>query len=198
MDNIDTEELINDLINSDTENINTSSNTDNETDMNSTNIHHSSSFNSNESEEKSSDDLTTSLLSVNDEELLNNYKYSQNVDENINITVEHFMKILNEYPEIFNMLNNVKTDIKKLPELMLVLKEKNHKLSLNLMDYPQNCFDKIFDLIKNNNINLEDYENEIKVIQEILPYISKERIIEALEVCNKNIELSINYLYEII
>ena len=198
MDNIDTEELINDLINSDTENINTSSNIDNETDINSTNIQHSSSFNSNESEEKSSDDLTTSLLSVNDEELLNNYKYSQNVEENINITVEHFMKILNEYPEIFNMMNNVKTDIKNLPELMIFLKEKDHKLSLNLMDYPQNCFDKIFSLIKNNNINLEDYENEIKAIQEILPYINKEQIIEALEVCNKNIELSINYLYDTI
>ena len=198
MDNIDTEELINDLINSDTENINTSSNIDNETDINSTNIQHSSSFNSNESEEKSSDDLTTSLLSVNDEELLNNYKYSQNVEENINITVEHFMKILNEYPEISTMMNNVKTDIKNLPELMIFLKEKDHKLSLNLMDYPQNCFDKIFSLIKNNNINLEDYENEIKAIQEILPYINKEQIIEALEVCNKNIELSINYLYDTI
>ena len=106
------------------------------------------------------------------------------------------MKLINECPEITTMLNNVKTDIKKLPDLMMFLKEKDHKLTLNLMDYPQNCFDKIFDLIKNNNINSNDYENEITSIQEILPYISKERIIEALEVCNKDIELSINYLYE--
>ena len=43
----------------------------------------------------------------------------------------------------------------------LDLKEKNHRLSLNLMDYPQNCFEKIFNLMK-NNINSEEYEEEIK------------------------------------
>jgi len=207
MDNIDTEELVNDLINSDTEHINlnicsdnsdnSDNSTNNEEDINLRNIHHNSSFNSNESEEKSSDDLTTSLISINNDEehnILNNYKYSENIDTNINITVEHFMKLLNEYPEISTMMNNVKTDIKNLPDLMIFLKEKDHKLTLNIMDYPQNCFDKIFNLIK--NINNENYEEEIKFIKDIVPFFNDEKIIEALHICNKDTELAINYLYE--
>ena len=162
------------------------------------NIQHSSSFNSNDSDDKSSEDLTTSLLSVNDEEneLLNNYKYNEDTVENIAITVNEFMKLLNEYPELLTMMNNVKKDIQYLPELMIYLKEKNYKLALNLMDYPQNCFEQIFELIKNNNINSKEYEEEIKNIQDIVPYVTKEQIIEALEVCNKDVELSINYLYD--
>ena len=204
MDNIETEELINNLINSDTEHINSNTSsensdnsTNNEEDINLKNILHNSSFNSNESEEKSSDDLTTSLISINNDEehnILNNYKYSENIDDNIDITVEHFMKLLNEYPEISTMMNNVKTDIKNLPDLMLFLKEKDHKLTLNIMDYPQNCFDKIFDLIK--NINNENYVEEVKFIKNIVPFFNEDKIIEALYICNKNTELAINYLYE--
>ena len=162
------------------------------------NIQHSSSFNSNDSEDKTSEDLTTSLLSVNDEEneLLNNYKYNEDIVENIEITVNEFMKLLNEYPELFTMMNDVKKDIQNLPDLMIYLKEKNYRLALNIMDYPQNCFEQIFELIKNNNINSKEYEEEIKNIQDIVPYVSKEQIIEALEVCNKDVELSINYLYD--
>ncbi len=210
MDNIDTEELINDLINSDTEHINlnnysensensenTNNSVNNNEDINIRNIQHSSSFNSNESEEKSSDDLTNSLISINNDEehnILNNYKYSENIDDNIDITVEHFMKLLNIYPEISTMMNNVKTDIKNLPDLMSFLKEKDHKLTLNIMDYPQNCFDKIFDLIK--NINNENYEDEIKFIKDIVPFFNDDKIKEALHICNKDTELAINYLYE--
>ena len=194
MDNIDTENI---NLNIYSENSESENSTNNEDDINSRDIHHNSSFNSNESEEKSSDDLTTSLISINNDEehnILNNYKYSENIDDNIDITVEHFMKLLNTYPEISTMMNNVKTDIKNLPDLMIFLKEKDHKLTLNIMDYPQNCFDKIFNLIK--NINNENYEEEIKFIKDIVPFFNDEKIIEALHICNKDTELAINYLYE--
>ena len=195
---MDTEELINnEHINLTTDSENSDNSINNEDNINIRSIQHSSSFNSNESEEKSSDDLTNSLISINNEEehnILNNYKYSENIDDNIDITVNNFMKLLNTYPEISTMMNNVKIDIKILPDLMLFLKEKDHKLTLNIMDYPQNCFDKIFDLIK--NMNNENYEEEIKFIKDIVPFFNDDKIIEALHICNKDTELAINYLYE--
>jgi len=195
---MDTEELINnEHINLTTDSENSDNSINNEDNINIRSIQHSSSFNSNESEEKSSDDLTNSLISINNEEehnILNNYKYSENIDDNIDITVNNFMKLLNTYPEISTMMNNVKIDIKILPDLILFLKEKDHKLTLNIMDYPQNCFDKIFDLIK--NMNNENYEEEIKFIKDIVPFFNDDKIIEALHICNKDTELAINYLYE--
>jgi hypothetical protein len=101
---------------------------------------------------------------------------------------------MDTYSEISIKINNVKTDINLLPELMSYLKEKNHKLMLNIMDNPQLCFQQIFNIINNNYMN--EYMESINQIQSIMPNYDKFKIYEALQVCNNNMELAINYLYE--
>lgn len=142
------------------------------------------------------DDLTSSVDRLSEEEnnLLNNYKYSVDVDENIGICVNEFIKLMDKYSEISIKINNVKTDIHLLPELMSYLKEKNHKLMLNIMDNPQICFQNIFNIINNNYMN--EYMDSINQIQSIMPNYDRYKIYEALQVCNNDIEMAINYLYE--
>ena len=48
--------------------------------------------------------------------LLNNYKYSDNIQENIDITVNNFNT--NEKQDLISFINNVKNDIYSLPDLM--------------------------------------------------------------------------------
>ena len=44
------------------------------------------------------------------------------------------------------------------------------------MDYPQNCFDKIFNLIK--NINNENYEEEIKFIKILFLFLMMTKLLK--------------------
>ena len=163
-------------------------------------LNENNSFNSNYSSEENlttTEELTSSVLSLNDEanNLLHNYKYSEDTEENIEISVSEFMKLLNKFPEVSSKITAVKSDIKLLPELMSFLKEKDHKLILNILDEPKVCFEKIFTLINNNY--MEEYSDSIEQILSILPNIDKYKIYEALKVTNNNIEHAINYLYDI-
>ena len=165
-----------------------------------TDFNENNSFNSNYSSDENlttTEELTSSVLSINDEanNLLHNHKYSEDLDENIDITVEEFMKLLNKFPEVSSKITAVKSDIKLLPELMIFLKEKDHKLTLNILDEPKVCFEKIFNLMNNNYMN--EYNDSIEQIHAILPNVDKYKIYEALKVSNNNIELAINYLYDI-
>ena len=163
-------------------------------------LNENNSFNSNYSSEENlttTEELTSSVLSLNDEanNLLHNYKYSEDTEENIEISVSEFMKLLNKFPEVSSKITAVKSDIKLLPELMSFLKEKDHKLILNILDEPKICFEKIFTLINNNY--MEEYSDSIEQVLSILPNIDKYKIYEALKVTNNNIEHAINYLYDI-
>ena len=164
----------------------------------STNIDRNNSFNSNYSSEENIttiDDLTDSVDTVNeDNEILNNYKYSQDYEENLQITIDEFIKLYENCPEISDKLTQAKSNINFLPNLMKYLKEKNYKLILNILDEPKVCFEKIFNIINNNYMN--EYEDSIKEIQLILPNYDKHLIYEALQVNNNHIENAINYLYE--
>ena len=77
---------------------------------------------------------------------------------------------------------------------MKFLKEKNHRLTLNILDDSKICFEKIFNII-NDNYMIE-YQETIEQIQSILPNYDKHLIYEALQVNNNNIENAINYLYD--
>ena len=194
---------------------NSDSNTEHNSDSNINNIELESdkfnSFNSNYSSEENNttvddltasvenitttDDLTASVDTINEEnEILNNYKYSEDYEENIEIVINEFIKLYETYPEISYKLTQTKSNIKFLPSLIKFLKDKNHKLTLNILDEPKICFEKIFNIINNNYMS--EYEDSIKEIQLILPNYDKHLIYEALQVNDNNIENAINYLYE--
>ena len=58
---------------------------------------------------------------------------------------------------------------------------------------PTYYFKEIFDKLNKNYLN--EHIDKINEIQMILPNINKLDIYEALIVCNFNIDISINYLY---
>ena len=177
---------------------NNSNNSYNNVSSDSLNINRTNSFNSIcSSEENNStyDDLTDSIDTINeDNEILNNYKYSEDYEENIEIVINEFIKLYETYPEISYKLTQTKSNIKFLPSLIKFLKDKNHKLTLNILDEPKICFEKIFNIINNNYMS--EYEDSIREIQLILPNYDKHLIYEALQVNDNNIENAINYLYE--
>jgi len=142
-------------------------------------------------------DLNSSTLSINEQEntLLNNYKYSNDIKENINITVENFIKLTNDKQDIIIFINNVKNDLYLLPDFMKYIKLCDHKLALNLMDNPGFCFEKIFDILFNKSDNIEDYNETIEKILEICPNYNKEYIFEILKSNNFSLDDTINYLF---
>ena len=58
-------------------------------------------------------DLNSSTISINEEEnnLLNNYKYSLDEEINIDITIENFIKLTQSYPELILMITNSRKNI---------------------------------------------------------------------------------------
>ena len=141
-------------------------------------------------------DLNSSTISINEEEnfLLNNYKYSSNEENNIDITIENFIKLTQTHPELIIMISNSQKDINLLPELMNHVKLYNHKLSLNLMDNPGYCFEKIFDILFNKSDNIEEYDESIQQILNIFPVYTKQEIFDIFKTCNYNIDLTIEKL----
>ena len=142
-------------------------------------------------------DLNSSTLSINEQEniLLNNYKYSSDTQENINITVDNFIKLTNDKQDIIILINNVKNDLYLLPEFMKYIKLCDHKLALNLMDNPGFCFERIFDILFNKSDNIEDHYETIEKILEICPNYTKEYIFEILKSNNFILDDTINYLF---
>lgn len=138
-------------------------------------------------------DLNSSTISINEEEnfLLNNYKYSSDEENNIDITIENFITLTHTQPELIIMISNSQKNINLLPELMKHIKLYNHKLSLNLMDNPGYCFDKIFDILFNKSDNIEEYEESIQQILNIFPVYTKQEIFDIFKTCNYNIDLTI-------
>ncbi len=138
-------------------------------------------------------DLNSSTISINEEEnfLLNNYKYSTDDQENIDITIENFIKLTNTYPELITMITSVRKNINLLPDLMKNIKLYNHKLALNLMDNPGFCFEKIFDILYNKSDDILEHTEAIDKILDIFPYYSKEEIFEIYKECNYNVDLTI-------
>jgi len=137
-------------------------------------------------------DLNSSTISINEEEnfLLNNYKYSSDEENNIDITIENFITLTHTQPELIIMISNSQKNINLLPELMKHIKLYNHKLSLNLMDNPGYCFDKIFDILFNKSDNIEEYEESIQQILNIFPVYTKQEIFDIFKTCNYNIDLN--------
>tara|TARA_Y100000814_G_C12221823_1_gene365131 strand:- start:54 stop:611 length:558 start_codon:yes stop_codon:yes gene_type:complete len=138
-------------------------------------------------------DLNSSTISINEEEnfLLNNYKYSTDDQENIDITIENFIKLTNTYPELITMITSVQKNINLLPDLMKNIKLYNHKLALNLMDNPGFCFEKIFDILYNKSDDITEHTEAIDKIFDIFPYYSKDEIFEIYKECNYNVDLTI-------
>jgi len=126
-----------------------------------------------------------------EEELLNNYKYSNDSQDNIDITINNFIKLTESQPQLINMITEVKKNINLLPELMKDIKLYNHKLALNLMDNPGFCFEKIFDILFNKSDNIEEYLDSIQRILDIFPYYSKEEVFEIFKSSNYNVDLTI-------
>lgn len=141
-------------------------------------------------------DLNSSTLSINEEEnnLLNNYKYSNNEENNIEITIDNFIKLTQNYPELILMISNAQKNIILLPELMKNIKLYDHRLSLNLMDNPSYCFNKIFDYLFNKSDNIEDHQESINQILDIFPAYTSTEIFDILKSCNYNIDLTIEKL----
>ena len=159
------------------------------------------------SDENSSDNLTSSMLSlnndlnsstisINEEEnyLLNNYKYDSDPQENIDITVENFIKLTQTHPELIDTIVNVRKNINLLPDLMKTIKLHNHKLALNLMDDPGFCFEKIFDILFNKSDNINDHKDSIDKILEVFPYYSYEEVFDIFKSCSYNVDLTIEKL----
>ena len=138
-------------------------------------------------------DLNSSTISINEEEnfLLNNYKYSSDTQDNIDITVDNFIKLTESQPQLITMITDVKKNINLLPELMKDIKLYNHKLALNLMDNPGFCFEKIFDILFNKSDNIEEHLDSIQRILDIFPYYSKEEVFEIFKSSNYNVDLTI-------
>ncbi len=138
-------------------------------------------------------DLNSSTISINEEEnfLLNNYKYSNDSQDNIDITINNFIKLTELQPQLINMITEVRKNINLLPELMKDIKLYNHKLALNLMDNPGFCFEKIFDILFNKSDNIEEHLDSIQRILDIFPYYSKEEVFEIFKSSNYNVDLTI-------
>ena len=138
-------------------------------------------------------DLNSSTISINEEEnfLLNNYKYSTDTQDNIDITIDNFIKLTESQPQLITMITDVKKNINLLPELMKDIKLYNHKLALNLMDNPGFCFEKIFDILFNKSDNIEEHLDSIQRILDIFPYYSKEEVFEIFKSSNYNVDLTI-------
>lgn len=141
-------------------------------------------------------DLNSSTISINEEEnnLLNNYKYSNNEENNIDITIENFIKLTQTNPELILIISNTQKNIILLPELMRTIKLYDHKLALNLMDNPGYCFSKIFDILFNKSDNIEDYNDSIEQILAIFPGYTQNEIFNIFKECNFNVDLTIEKL----
>lgn len=141
-------------------------------------------------------DLNSSTLSINEEEynLLNNYQYSSNTQENIDTTVEQFIKFTQTYPEFVDLISKTRKNSNILPELMKSIKLYNHRLALNLMDNPGFCFEKIFDILFTKTKNVEKHKESINKILEIFPEYSEDEIFTMLKLCNYSIDSTIEYL----
>ena len=141
-------------------------------------------------------DLNRSTLSINEEEnnLLNNYQYSSDTQENIDTTVEQFIKFTQTYPEFVDLISKTRKNTNALPELMKSIKLYNHRLALNLMDNPGFCFEKIFDILFNKTHNIENHKESINKILEIFPEYSEDEIFSMLKICNYSIDSTIEYL----
>lgn len=142
-------------------------------------------------------DLNSSTLSINENEdnLLNNYKYSNNTQENIDITVDNFIKLTKDKPTIITILNNTRQNKELLPDFMKYIKLCDHKLALNLMDNPGYCFESIFDILFRKSDNIEDHLEDINKILEIFPNYDKEYIFELLKSNNYVIENTLDSLF---
>lgn len=154
------------------------------------------------------DNLTSSLLSINNDlnsstfsiqenenTLLNNYKYSEDFQENIDITIDTFIKLSKVQPDINTFIYNTKTNLSLLPEFMKYIKLCDHKLALNLMDNPGYCFEAIFDILYNKSSNIEDHMDSINTILDIFPNYDKEYIFDILKSNNFILENTINSLF---
>lgn len=142
-------------------------------------------------------DLNSSTLSINETEniLLNNYKYSKDYQENLDITVDTFIKLCKTQPDINTFINNTKNSLTLLPDFMKYIKLCDHKLALNLMDNPGYCFEAIFDTLYNKSNNIEDHMDSINIILEIFPNYDKEYIFDILKSNNFILENTINSLF---
>ena len=194
--NIDNDSSDNNIDNDSSDNDNTdlltiSSNTDNTIEITEEITETlTNSLNSNISEENSSS-LDNSYISENIE--FTDY-YSENEEDNKNITLENFINLINSNIEIKNLIDDSKKNINNITKLLYYIKKKDIKLANNIMTNPVYYFKQMFD--KFNNAYLDDHNDKINEIQIILPNIDKLAIYEALTVCDFNIENSINYLYE--
>jgi hypothetical protein len=160
----------------------------------------------NSSDSSEEENLTSSMISlnndidpntVNEDEnyLLNNYKYSEITQENIDITINNFIKLTEEKPDIIIYINNVKNDLSLLPEFMKYIKLCDYKLALNLMDNPGYCFENIFENLFNKSENIEDHMNSINILLEIFPDYSKEYLFDILKSQNYILDNVINSLF---
>lgn len=141
-------------------------------------------------------DLNSSTLSINEEEnnLLNNYQYSSDIQTNIDTTVDEFIKFTQTYPEFVDLISKTRKNIDLLPELMKSIKMYNYRLALNLMDNPGFCFEKIFDILFNKTHNIENHKDSINKLLEIFPEYSEDEIFSILKLCNYSIDSTIEYL----
>jgi hypothetical protein len=191
-DNLDNDSLDNNCYDNDnTDLLTISSNTDNTIEITEEITETlTNSLNSNISEEDSSS-LDNSYISENIE--FTDY-YSENEEDNKNITLENFINLINSNIEIKNLIDESKKNINNITKLLYCIKKKDVKLANNIMTNPVYYFKQMFD--KFNKNYLDKYNDKINEIQSILPNIDKLAIYEALTVCDFNIENSINYLYE--
>lgn len=141
-------------------------------------------------------DLNSSTLSINEEEnnLLNNYQYSSDIQTNIDTTVDEFIKFTQTYPEFVDLISKTRKNIDLLPELMKSIKMYNYRLALNIMDNPGFCFEKIFDILFNKTHNIENHKDSINKLLEIFPEYSEDEIFSILKLCNYSIDSTIEYL----
>ena len=142
-------------------------------------------------------DLNSSTISINENEnaLLNNYKYSEDFQENLDITVDTFIKLTKNQPDINTFIHNARITLTLLPDFMKYIKLYDHKLALNLMDNPGYCFEAIFDILYNKSDNMEDHMDSINTILEIFPNYDKEYIFDILKSNNFILENTINSLF---
>ena len=128
-------------------------------------------------------DLNSSTLSINENEndLLNNYKYNEDFQENLDATINNFIKLTQDKPDLKIFIDNTRMNKSLLPELMKYIKLCDHKLALNLMDNPGYCFESIFNILFNKTDNIDDHLEDINRILDIFPNYDKEYIFELLK-----------------
>tara|TARA_B100001996_G_C18613337_1_gene574674 strand:- start:246 stop:968 length:723 start_codon:yes stop_codon:yes gene_type:complete len=184
------------LNDTDIENLNENISDENISDENMSEENSSNSENLTSSMLSINNDLNSSTLSINEEEnnLLNNYQYSSDTQVNIDTTVEQFIKFTQTYPEFVDLISKTRKNTNALPELMKSIKLYNHRLALNLMDNPGFCFEKIFDILFNKTKNVENHKESINKILEIFPEYSEDEIFSMLKICNYSIDSTIEYL----